>query len=86
MKQDWEKVKNNWELTSEFKLGLSFEESLELRKDFENGLKDAASEEGVISDYTVINALFPDLTQKQKFLVLYYGRWMLQSKLKSQPL
>ena len=86
MKQDWEKVKNNWELTSEYKLGLSFEESLELRKDFENGLKDAISEKGVISDYTVINALFPDLSQKQKFLVLYYGRWILEAKLKSKPI
>jgi len=86
MKQDWEKVKNNWEKTSECKLGISFEEALELRKDFEKGLKGIVEEDGVISDYNVINALFPDLTKKQKFMILYYSRWIMDANLKSEPI
>ena len=86
MKKDWEKVKNNWEKTSECKLGISFEEALELRKDFEKDLKDVINEDGIISDYNVINALFPDLTKKQKFMILYYSRWIMNTNLKSQPI
>jgi hypothetical protein len=86
MNQDWEKIKNNWEKTSECKLGITFEEALELRKDFEKELKDVVTEDGIISDYTVINALFPDLTKKQKFMILYYSRWIMNTNLKTQPI
>ena len=51
---------------------------------FKKILTNAVNEDGVISDYIAINALFPDLSQKQKFLILYYGRWIQQANLKLQ--
>jgi len=84
MKQDCDEIKNNWEDTSEFKLGITYEEAVEFRKYFKDVLTKAVNEDGIISDFTAINALFPDLTQKQKFLILYYGRWIHEANLKLQ--
>lgn len=84
MKQNVENLKENWEDTSEYKLGFSYDEAFKLRKYFKQVLTNAADEEGVISDYSVINALFPELSKKQKFLILYYGRFIHKANLKLQ--
>jgi len=81
-----ERIKKKWEMTSEYKLGLSFEEANKLGKDFEKGLIDAVNQQGIIEDYKVINTLFPDLTPEKKGLILYYGHWTQDVDLKRKPL
>ncbi|MCK5030749.1 MAG: hypothetical protein KAR64_04725 [Thermoplasmatales archaeon] len=85
-KEEWERIKKKWEKTPECKFGLSFEEASKLRKDFEKGLINAVNEQGLITDYSVINVLFPGLTPEQKVLILYYGRWTGDVNLQEKPL
>jgi len=71
-----EKIKKKWNQTSEYKLGITFEESKVIRKKFQKALIDASGDIGSITDFEPINILFPDLTPEQKVLILYYARWM----------
>jgi len=66
----------NWTETTESKFGLTREQASKVKKLFEQGLIDATDLEGVISDYSAIDAIFYDLNPVQKTLVLYYGRWL----------
>lgn len=77
-----EKIKKNWNKTSEDTLGISYEECRQIIKKFEEGLIDAKQDDGRISDSDVINALFSNLSPEQKGLILYYGRWVNIANLK----
>ena len=80
IEEQWKKVKDNWDKYSESKLGLSFEEARQVHKEFEKALIDAVNDQGLITDWNVINTLFPDFSPKQKALILHYGRWAEELK------
>ena len=85
VKDEKEKIKKNWRKTSEYELGVSYEEYIHIHKDFQKGLVDAVRDDGRISDADVINAIFPNLSPEQKVLILYYGRWVDDVRLKAEP-
>ena len=85
-KEEMDRVRKNWDKTSEAALGLkTVEEAIELEKTFHKSLIDAVNEEGLIADCYVINILFPELTPEQKTLILKYGRWIRTMDLKAIP-
>ena len=75
MKIQLDKIKENWKETSEYHLGITFEESDEVEKTVHKGMIDAVGQDGFIKYYEPINVLFPNLTPKQKVMILYYARW-----------
>ena len=79
------KDEKDWRKTSEYELGVSYEEYIHIHKDFQKGLVDAVRDDGRISDADVINAIFPNLSPEQKVLILYYGRWVDDVRLKAEP-
>jgi len=74
-KKKKKKIKERWNETAEYNLGINYEESGDIEKTVHKALIDAMDEDGRVPDFAPINVLFPDLTPKQKVMILYYARW-----------
>ncbi len=75
LEESKDKIKENWKSYSHYKLGVSYEQHLELLKEFEKSMIDAKDENGIIYDWKLISALFPDLDAAGKWKVLMFAQW-----------